>query len=459
MAFSALLDSFNHKTPRKQSSEPAYIQEPSKKRRKLDDILLGTGSPIPDHLRGSELSDEPSNLDFMVPVGTLPKKASKPSPYSLHYNVDEAVGRFNEEFGPGTHSKPFPESKPDDFKEFFCGNSDDMFRIGIKLTRKTIKLFSNFYHSDIIIASPLGLKAVVSGTGKEADDTDFLSSIELLYVDSTDGLLMQNWDHVDSIFSSLNQMPKEAHGCDFSRVRNWYLDGNASKFRQTIVSGLFSSPEINSALSKYCNNHSGFIKFHDICSGELSSHISQVFTRIESPDPPNDPDIRFEHFTRVTLPLWEQNGMTDKGGLLVFLSSYLDFVRIRNYFAKTGQTVGEINEYSSPSSVTRSRAYFLSGRHKILLYTERAHHFRRYTLKGVLNIFMYNIPTNPVFYRELVNFLRESITNGKANLEESKVRVTFTQWDTLKAERIVGSIGYNEMKKDKTEGSVDFEFP
>nr|CAG8492120.1 7513_t:CDS:2 [Entrophospora candida]CAG8499471.1 9913_t:CDS:2 [Entrophospora candida] len=134
--------------------------------------------------------------------------------------------RFYDSYGLTPDQEKINENKPDDFLATFRGNIDDLFRIGIKFTRKSMKLYSKFYSSDIIVASPLGLRMII---GEENDDKkrdfDFLSSIELIIFDQCESFLMQNWDHVEGIFKHLNLIPTSAHDCDFSRVKNWYLDG------------------------------------------------------------------------------------------------------------------------------------------------------------------------------------------------------------------------------------------
>lgn len=67
---------------------------------------------------------------------------------------------------------------------------------GISIVRSSMRLYSPFYSSDIIIASPLGLRTVLGAEGESKRDFDFLSSIELLVVDQADVFLMQNWEHV-----------------------------------------------------------------------------------------------------------------------------------------------------------------------------------------------------------------------------------------------------------------------
>ena len=51
------------------------------------------------------------------------------------------------------------------------------------VTEKTLKLYSDFYSSDIIIASPLGHRLVVGVVGDKDRDSDFLASIEVLILD------------------------------------------------------------------------------------------------------------------------------------------------------------------------------------------------------------------------------------------------------------------------------------
>ena len=48
---------------------------------------------------------------------------------------------------------------PDDYRDMFAKrNSDDFFRLGISISKNLVKLYTDFYQSDIIIASPLGLR-------------------------------------------------------------------------------------------------------------------------------------------------------------------------------------------------------------------------------------------------------------------------------------------------------------
>ncbi|KAI0133938.1 hypothetical protein BJ170DRAFT_179865 [Xylariales sp. AK1849] len=353
----------------------------------------------------------------------------------------------------------FSSDRPEDFRELFEGNDDDMFRLGVKFTRKTIKYFSQFYSSDILIASPLGLRMVIGSEENTVKakklDYDFLSSIELVIVDQADALLMQNWEHVEFIFEHLNLQPREAHGCDFSRVREWYLEKQAGNYRQTLIFSAFNTPEL-SELHRQCQNWAGRIRVQPGYPGsiqDLGVKAKQTFSRFNASSVSAEPDARFAYFTSAIVPALAKRAK-DINGTLVFVPSYLDFVRVRNYFATSpavqNLTFGAISEYASVPEASRARSHFLNGRHKILLYTERAHHFRRYILTGVRRVIMYGLPDNPIFFNEIAGgYLAKSEQDIRLESGQGMVRVLFSRYDVAKLERVVGSNRVGKMVRER----------
>ena len=397
--------------------------------------------------------------------------------------------KFDEEYGPmnfeedddkvaDKRRRAVQKAKGKEWSELFGDgvNSDDDFKIGISMssTKKkgkkqkpadagvTVKLFSDFYHSDIILASPIGLKMITNDEddGDEEDvDIDFLSSIEVMIVHQSDVLLMQNWDHMGSITERLNQQPKKSTGIDFSRVRNYLLSGQASHWRQTIIVSRFIDPHVISTFNRCSGSLAGKIKVRrkvpnddaSICN--VLTKVRQVFQRVHCDSIATQSENKVKYFKDTILP---QLIRTKQDHTLIYIPSYFDFFSVRNILLKNeiaSHHFVSVTEYARVSEVSRGRARFLQGEKRIMLYTGRAHFFMRHHIKGAKHLILLGLPENAEFYPELLNMLSSEGSNNLNDMIDIDSPVScmnlFTRYDAQCLERIVGTKHSERMVKSQ----------
>uniref|UniRef100_A0A3B4HA89 U3 small nucleolar RNA-associated protein 25 homolog n=1 Tax=Pundamilia nyererei TaxID=303518 RepID=A0A3B4HA89_9CICH len=344
--------------------------------------------------------------------------------------------KFKEEFGEDEDEKPPNLQRPDDYNAIFTGNVDDHFRIGVSILKGSMRLYAPFYSSDIIITSPLGLRTVLGAEGERKRDFDFLSSIELLVVDQADVFLMQNWEHVLHVMKHMNLQPLDSHGVDFSRVRMWNLNNWARHYRQTLVFSSIQDPQINNILTKHCANYRGQIviknipKTGSICQVLVQlPHVFQMFSSASF----IDHDARFQFFIDKVLPQYKDSVMSHT---LIYIPSYFDYVRLRNYMKKEEMNFASVCEYSSKSEVSRARHFFQKGEKQFMLFTERFHFYKRYTIKGIQNLIFYGLPSFPHFYSEVCNMLATATQGEEASWTCTAL---YSRYDAHKLAAITGA--------------------
>ncbi|KAJ7187894.1 digestive organ expansion factor [Mycena filopes] len=334
-----------------------------------------------------------------------------------------------------------PGMYPRDHVETFKGNVDDNFRVGVKLTRKSVKMFSEFYGCDIIMASPLGLRRSI----EKEKSADYLSSIEVLVVDQLEALTMQNWEHVKFVLSHLNKLPKDSHNTDFSRIKPWYLDGHAEYLRQSILMSALETPETRSLFNSTLKNVAGKMRVEKRWTPvQVPEGIDQNLTHFDCSNPKDEADKRFNYFTTQLLPLVLKSAV-QSSNTAVFVPSSFDFIRVQNYFKKySGVSFAVLSEYSSNQEISRARQAFFTGKKAFILISERFHFYKRYKIRGVRNLIFYGPPENPQFYTELLSwpFLDEGVEAADVTC-----RVLYSKYDWFRLERIAGTDGAVELIK------------
>jgi U3 small nucleolar RNA-associated protein 25 len=263
---------------------------------------------------------------------------------------------------------------------------------------------------------------------------------------------MQNWSHVVTVMAALNGLPKEQHETDIMRVKPWYLAGHARHYRQTIALGSFLTPELNALIGRTCVNAAGTVRLLPRCRGVLGDILPQarqLFERLPlsaEAAPGADADARFEYFKAKVWPRIRE--AAHGGGQLLYVPSYFDFVRVRNFLKAESASFLALSEYTDRGDAARARTYFADGRKRVLVYTERAQFYNRHRLRGAKDIFFYQLPEHPHFYSELVNLLEEASLPGA---ELPTVTSVFGRFDGWRLGRVVGSGRAGKMlKKEDT---------
>ncbi|XP_054025174.1 U3 small nucleolar RNA-associated protein 25 homolog [Dryobates pubescens] len=344
--------------------------------------------------------------------------------------------RFKGEFGSDPQEKPPNLKRPEDYEAVFAGNIDDHFRIGVAILQKSMRLYAPFYSSDIIIASPLGMRTIIGAEGEKKRDFDFLSSIEILIIDQADIYLMQNWEHVLHLMKHMNLLPLDSHGVDFSRVRMLNLNNWSKYYRQTLLFSALQHPQINSIFNKHCFNYVGQVAVRNVpLRGSISQIVVQlphVFRRLEAENVASAIDTRFQFFVDKVLPEYRDVIMSHT---LIYVPSYFDYVRLRNYFKKEELNFTPICEYTKKAAVCRARRFFLKGEKQFLLFTERFHFYKRYVIKGIRNLIFYELPTYSHFYSEICNMMKATDNGVDATWT---CTVLYSKYDAQKLAAVVG---------------------
>ena len=123
-----------------------------------------------------------------------------------------------------------------------------------------------------------------------------------------------------------------------------------------------------------------------------------LFRRIEVVGGPvNSDDSRFNYFLKNVFPRLRRICQRVGADEEAFVPSQknrdnavytivLRFPAIKEKFKDENLSPGILSEYSEPSEITRQRGAFYHGKSRLLLVTERFHHYNYITIRGVKNL-------------------------------------------------------------------------
>jgi Utp25, U3 small nucleolar RNA-associated SSU processome protein 25 len=100
--------------------------------------------------------------------------------------------------------------------------------------------------------------------------------------------------------------------------------------------------------------------------------------------------------------LWDKLYEDNPGYTVLFVPSYLDFVRLRTFFKNKNAQVAFISEYSEKKDCQRNRHFYETKEKPVLMITERAIIFDKIQLRYARNVVMYGLPDSPDTFTDVL---------------------------------------------------------
>ncbi|SCM24294.1 U3 small nucleolar RNA-associated protein 25, putative [Plasmodium chabaudi chabaudi] len=366
-----------------------------------------------------------------------------------------------------------------DYINLYRGNSDDCFRLGIKLfeNEKKIQLYSPFYDSDILICSPLGLEIIIKEYKETEDKTnniyneddnysddyelngadnsakktkkkkkintnnnkkkklyeyDFLSSIEVLVIDQIDIILMQNILTLKNVLNFINKPLLKWRNANINRIAKYAVDGYIKNYRQTIITSSIIDTNFIS-LIQLSNNYRSFLKLfikNDDDTILLSIRnmfkINQYFKKIECDDILKIEECIIDFFSTNVIEI-----LTNIKQLIICIPTYIEYIRLYEILKKNDISFKGVNEYTTEKKRIKIQKLFKFEKVNILLVTSRLIYYERCTFKNANHVIFFSPPKFQFMYFELIK-------NITTNTPNASSMCYYTKYHTYELERIVG---------------------
>lgn len=326
--------------------------------------------------------------------------------------------------------------RPRDYQREFEGNIDDNFCVGLRLFPHKVDVYAHPLNSDIIIASPLGLRRRIE---KNGDALTSLSSIEVCVVDEAQMLLEQNWAHVAVVLEEvLNLRPTDTTQglSDLRRTYSWALENESSLHRQTVICSDICSASVLSTFREMRNSWGRirlYNKHEDGILAQVKVPVQQHFVRYALQSLTSADDEKLEYFTKHIFPSRINPLAEQDVRIIIYVPSYFDFVRLRTFLYKEYRdTFAAISEYSSLKQQRKALGQFTHLERPVLLVTERFYYFKRYFVSMSEVVVFYSPPLIPSFYLSFVNRLVAESPNVFS-------LCIFSRFDIHELVRIVGT--------------------